>query len=218
MLNVPIRKTASRNMFYAENGCKCRTKKEITGESGQIRKGCSVIKKGEVYEEKFFDKKIKKFKEKCFLKEIKVAYAEFINENIRDDNEKLMVFNRDVIYLPMKKIGKSNPNESKIKAAVIKWNRTAAQISGRMPTEHIREIKREEIEKPLKEVRRSGEYIGDGYEKTVDRAATTLFRFCNGWIMLSEEVRPKPGEDFFFRLLDKCRAKVKSRSERDWER
>ncbi|MFR8038557.1 MAG: MobA/MobL family protein [Anaerovoracaceae bacterium] len=221
MLDVPIRKTAPRNMFYDESGRKCRTKKEITDESGQIRKGCSIIKKGEIYEEKFFDKKIKKFKEKSFLEEIKAAYAEFINENIKDDNEKLTVFNRDGIYLPMRKIGKNNPNENKIKAnnrAVIKWNRTAAQISGRMPTEHIREIKREEIEKPLKEVRRSGEYIGDSYEKTVNRAAATLFRFYNRWIMLSEEVRSKPGEDFFFRLLDKCRAKVKSRSERDWER
>ena len=31
-----------------------RTKKEIMGENGQIRKGCTVIKKGEVYESHLF--------------------------------------------------------------------------------------------------------------------------------------------------------------------
>lgn len=44
-------KIASRSVFYDETGKRVRTKKEITGEDGKIRPGCTVIKKGEVYEQ-----------------------------------------------------------------------------------------------------------------------------------------------------------------------
>ena len=49
-LDEPIIKTASRNMFYDENGKHVRTKKEILGEDGEIREGCHIVKKGEIYE------------------------------------------------------------------------------------------------------------------------------------------------------------------------
>ena len=51
------RKIASRNMFYDETGKHVRTKKEILDEDGNLRPGCKVIKKGEVYETKFFSPK-----------------------------------------------------------------------------------------------------------------------------------------------------------------
>ena len=50
LLPEPDIKRATRSVFYDETGKRVRTKKEITGEDGQIRKGCTVIKKGEVYE------------------------------------------------------------------------------------------------------------------------------------------------------------------------
>ena len=50
LLPEPDIKIATRSVFYDETGKRVRTKKEITGEDGQIRKGCTVIKKGEVYE------------------------------------------------------------------------------------------------------------------------------------------------------------------------
>ena len=51
------RKIASRNMFYNESGRHVRTKKEILDGDGKVRRGCRVIKKGEVYERILFDKK-----------------------------------------------------------------------------------------------------------------------------------------------------------------
>ena len=54
LLDEPIIKTASRNMFYDENGKHVRTKKEILGEDGEIREGCHIVKKGEIYEKKLF--------------------------------------------------------------------------------------------------------------------------------------------------------------------
>ena len=50
-------KVASRNMFYDESGKHVRTKKEILDESGDIRNGCKIIRKGEVYEKKEFSVK-----------------------------------------------------------------------------------------------------------------------------------------------------------------
>ena len=50
LLKEPIIKTASRNMFYDEQGKHVRTKKEILDGDGDIRNGCRVVKKGEVYE------------------------------------------------------------------------------------------------------------------------------------------------------------------------
>lgn len=51
LLPEPDIKIASRSVFYDETGKRVRTKKEITGEDGKIRPGCTVIKKGEVYEQ-----------------------------------------------------------------------------------------------------------------------------------------------------------------------
>lgn len=221
MLAEPERKVASRNMFYDENGRHCRTKREILDDDGKVRTGCSIVKKGEIYEEHFFDKKIAAFKDKSFTREIKEAYTDLINECINDENEKLKVFNKDGIYLPMKKIGKNNPNEKNIRAnnrMVLEWNNVASQAVELMPTEHIREVKRTEIQEPLKEINWTGKPIGNLYEKIVNRAIKTLIRFVDRWMLLPNYNRPKPGEEFFYGLLDRCRAKMKTKADRDWER
>ena len=58
----PEEKIATRNMFYNEQGHHVRTKKEILDGDGNIRKGCKIIKKGEVYERKIFTIKDGRFK------------------------------------------------------------------------------------------------------------------------------------------------------------
>lgn len=71
LLDEPIIKIASRNMFYDEHGKHVRTKKEILGEDGEIREGCHIVKKGEVYEKKLFTAKDERFKSNSFLDEVK---------------------------------------------------------------------------------------------------------------------------------------------------
>ena len=46
-LEDPIEKIATRNLFYDERGKHVRTKKEILSETGEIRTGCNIIKKGD---------------------------------------------------------------------------------------------------------------------------------------------------------------------------
>lgn len=128
LLPEPDIKIATRSVFYDETGKRVRTKKEITGEDGQIRKGCTVIKKGEVYESHLFTVKDDKFKSEPFLREVKEIYTDLINRHIADPEQQLKVFDKNSVYLPTKKIGKNNPKAAEIEAdnaARQEWNRTA---------------------------------------------------------------------------------------------
>lgn len=135
LLEQPIEKIATRNMFYDESGKHIRTKKEILGEDGQIRVGCKVIAKGEVYERNLFTIKNARFKNEGFLDELKRSYTDLINLYVKDDKQKLKVFDRNGVYLPMKKIGKNNPKAEQIVAdnqMRTKWNVTvdSALVAG----------------------------------------------------------------------------------------
>lgn len=149
LLDEPIEKVAVRNMFYNETGRHVRTKKEILDGSGQIRDGCRIIPKGEVYEQKLFTIKDSRFKSDSFLDEVKKSYTELINIYVRDDKEKLKVFDRKSAYLPMKKIGKNNPKATQIEADNLqrkRWNQTVdrALLSG-VPEQQIIEVRKVQI-------------------------------------------------------------------------
>ena len=135
LLPEPEVKIATRSVFYDELGKRVRTKKEITGEDGQIREGCTVIKKGEAYEKHLFTAKDEVFKNERFLDEAKQFYTALINRHIHDPERRLKVFDPNSVYLPTKKIGKNNPKAAEIEAdnaARHDWNRTAdmALVSG----------------------------------------------------------------------------------------
>ena len=158
LLPEPDIKIATRSVFYDETGKRVRTKKEITGEDGQIRKGCTVIKKGEVYESHLFTVKDDKFKSEPFLREVKEIYTDLINRHISDPEQQLKVFDKNSVYLPTKKIGKNNPKAAEIEAdnaARQEWNRTAdmALLSGIEETK-ILEIKKEEREAFIESIKK----------------------------------------------------------------
>lgn len=161
LLDEPIEKVAARNMFYDETGRHVRTKKEILDGSGQIRNGCRIIPKGEVYERKLFTIKDSRFKSDSFLDEVKKSYTELINIYVRDDKEKLKVFDRKSAYLPMKKIGKNNPKAKQMEVDNLqrkRWNQTVdrALISG-VPEQQIIEVRKVQIgRKASQSIRQSG--------------------------------------------------------------
>ena len=92
LLPEPDIKIATRSVFYDETGKRVRTKKEITDENGQIRKGCTVIKKGDVSESHLFKTKDERFKSEAFIAEAKEVYTELINSHISDPEQRLKVF------------------------------------------------------------------------------------------------------------------------------
>lgn len=176
-LEQPEEKTATRNMFYDEQGRHVRTKKEILDADGNIRKGCKIIKKGEVYERKIFTVKDGRFKQQSFLDEAKVFYTDLINRMVINDKDRLSIFDKNGPYLATKKIGKNNPKAEEIKAdneIRMEWNRAVdrAIVSG-VPDTEIVELKKTEITDKVKDsIEQNGnkpELFGD-----IVRAAVVL--------------------------------------------
>lgn len=100
-------------------------KKEILDENGNIRKGCKIVKKGEIYERNLFTAKNKLFKQENFVDEVKHFYTDLINLLVKDDKEKLHVFDSSGLYLATKKIGKNNPKAEQIQTdneMRMRWN------------------------------------------------------------------------------------------------
>ena len=117
--------------------------------------GCSIVKKGEVYEKKLFTAKDERFKCNSFLDEVKHSYTDLINIYVQDEKQKLQVFECGSVYLATKKIGKNNPKAQEIEADNQKrreWNRAVdmALISG-VPEPKIMEMERKEITEPIRE-------------------------------------------------------------------
>ena len=126
-----------------------RTKKEILDDSGNVRKGCKIVKNGEVYERTLFTAKNKLFKQEHYLDEAKRFYTDLINLLIEDDKNKHHVFDRNGLYLATKKIGKNNPKEEQIKKdneVRMQWNHEVDRaIVSQVLVDEIRQIKNEFI-------------------------------------------------------------------------
>ena len=191
LLPEPDVKIASRSVFFDETGKRVRTKKEITGEDGQIRKGCTVIKKGEVYESHLFTAKDTRFKGEPFLREIKEVYTELINRHISDPEQHLRVFDKNSVYLPTKKIGKNNPKEDEINAdnaARQEWNRTAdmALLSG-ISEAKILEVKQTEIHEKTSQSIKSKGWLPGLFRSIVSKAKDFLQN-----LIREHDMPPKP--------------------------
>ncbi len=191
MLKEPHIKTATRNMFYNENGKHVRTKKEILDADGNIREGCRVVPKGEIYESHIFAPKKDYFKSKAFTREVKETYTNLINEYVKEESEKLSVFQPGSVYLATKKIGKNNPKAAEIKAdnnARQEWNRTVdvALIEG-VPEEKILEVKRTEItDKISQSIKDNGRQ--PGFFRVILTAAVEFLTDC----IQKLRIPPKP--------------------------
>ena len=191
LLPEPEVKIATRSVFYDELGKRVRTKKEITGEDSKIREGCTVIKKGEVYESHQFSQKDEIFKNKLFLDEVKQFYTALNNRHIEDPERRLKVFDPNSIYLPTKKVGKNNPKAAEIEAdnaARQDWNRTAdmALVSG-IAEAKIIEIKNEHV---YNEASRSAQKHGwlPGLFRGIIQKAKEILQV----LIRETEVPPKP--------------------------
>ncbi len=214
LLPEPDIKIATRSVFYDETGKRVRTKKEITGEDGQIRNGCTVIKKGEVYESHLFTVKDDKFKSEPFLREVKEIYTDLINRHISDPEQQLKVFDKNSVYLPTKKIGKNNPKAAEIEAdnaARQEWNRIAdmALISG-IPEAKILEVKQIEIHEKASQSIKSKGWLPNLFRGIVAKAKDFLQN-----LIREKDMPPKPTLDIDmaeFRYMRNLMIKVQDKA------
>ncbi len=214
LLAEPEVKIATRSVFFDETGKRVRTKKEITGEDGQIRKGCTVIPKGGIYEQHLFTVKDGRFKSEPFLEEVKRNYTVLINRHIADPEQHLRVFNPDSIYLPTKKIGKNNPKAAEIEAdnaARQEWNRTAdmALVSG-IAEAKILEVKKEEIHQKASQSIKAHGWLPNLFRSIVNKAKEFLQN-----LIRQTELPPKPVLNLDmaeFRTMQKLMIRVQDRA------
>ena len=214
LLPEPDIKRATRSVFYDETGKRVRTKKEITGEDGQIRKGCTVIKKGEIYESHLFTVKDDKFKSEPFLREVKEIYTDLINRHISNPEQQLKVFDKNSVYLPTKKIGKNNPKAAEIEtdnAARQEWNRTAdmALISG-ISEAKILEVKQTEIHDKASQSIKSKGWLPNLFRGIVTKAKDFLQN-----LIQEKDMPPKPTLDINmaeFRTMQKLMIKAQDKA------
>ena len=149
----PEVKIASRNMFYDESGKHVRTKKEILDQNGNLKQGCTIIKKGEAYETNRFENKNSYFKSAKFLDEIKHMYTDYLNSYL-DQKDKMKVFDNNDLYLPTKKVGKNNPQAKSIiktNAKRTEWNKAVDKaLEMNIPKAYIKLVKYNQIIVPMK--------------------------------------------------------------------
>ena len=214
LLPEPDIKIATRSVFYDETGKRVRPKKEITGEDGQIRKDCTVIKKGEIYESHLFTVKDDKFKSEPFLREVKEIYTDLINRHISNPEQQLKVFDKNSVYLPTKKIGKNNPKAAEIEtdnAARQEWNRTAdmALISG-ISEAKILEVKQTEIHDKASQSIKSKGWLPNLFRGIVTKAKDFLQN-----LIQEKDMPPKPTLDINmaeFRTMQKLMIKAQDKA------
>lgn len=82
-------------------------------------------------------------------------YTDFINELVKEDQNKLTVFRHDGPYLATKKIGKHNPKEAEIKADNAKWQEwnhaVDEALTAGLSEKKICQVKKDCIQKPIQE-------------------------------------------------------------------
>lgn len=148
-------KRAGRNMFFDEAGRHVRTKKEILDVDGNVRPGCRILAKGEIYDIKWFSERKDVFKNRNFLDDVKVMYTDLINKAVDREEDKLRIFDASGPYLSTKKIGKNNPKEEEIRSdnqLRQEWNQIVDQvlIAGGSQ-EEVTEFKQEEVVQKVSE-------------------------------------------------------------------
>ena len=71
LLEEPKEKVAPRALFFDEAGKRCYKKAEILDDAGEIRPGCRIVAKGEIYERRFFGAVDQTFSQKGWLRKAK---------------------------------------------------------------------------------------------------------------------------------------------------
>ena len=113
-------KVAPRNLFFDEQGKRRYKRREILNEAGDLRPGCRIVSKGEVYEQRFFGAADPQFHFKSWLEAAKREWLlPLLNGPLRSDVE-YRLFDYSQGKLPQQHIGKNLLPEQK--AVVQEYN------------------------------------------------------------------------------------------------
>lgn len=112
LLKEPEEKIAPRALFFDEEGKRHYKKVEILDDAGELRPGCKIVKKGEVYERRCFSSVDQTFSHKGWLREAKKEWLlPLRNGELRGDVE-ITEYDKASGKLPQQHVGKTRNSDS----------------------------------------------------------------------------------------------------------
>lgn len=85
LLQEPVSKVATRNLFFDEQGKRHYKKAEVLDEAGELRPGCRIVPKGDVYETKVFGSVDQSFSRRAWIRAAKTDWLlPLLNGPLRD--------------------------------------------------------------------------------------------------------------------------------------
>lgn len=107
LLQEPVIKVAERNLFFNAEGKRVYKKSEILDADKQLLPGCRIVKKGEIYEQRYFSSANPKFQSKRWLQHVKSnVILPLLNGKLRGDVE-IKEYDRSTGELPYQHVGKN---------------------------------------------------------------------------------------------------------------
>ena len=134
LLKEPEVKVAPRKLFFDEQGKRCYKKGEVLGEDGQLRPGCKIVNKGEIYERRYFSSVDPSFSSKAWLKDCKTNWVLPLRNGVLKGDVEIKEFDPKSGKLPQQKVGALDHIDdpaAKAKAARIEeYNRNVREFNG----------------------------------------------------------------------------------------
>lgn len=87
LLEEPVIKIAERNLFFDADGKRHYKKSEILDDDGELLPGCSIVKKGEIYEQRYFSDVDLSVRKKEWLDRVKKEVLRLRNDELKGDVE-----------------------------------------------------------------------------------------------------------------------------------
>ena len=134
LLPEPEVKVAPRKLFFDEQGKRCYKKADVLGEDGQLRPGCTIVNKGEIYERRYFSSVDPSFSSKAWLKDCKTNWVLPLRNGVLKGDVEIKEFDPNSGKLPQQKIGALKEIDDPVaqaKAARIEaYNRNIREFNG----------------------------------------------------------------------------------------
>ena len=134
LLPEPVVKVAPRALFFDETGKRCYKKKEIQDEAGDLRPGCRIVAKGEIYERRFFSAVDPSFSQKGWLKDCKANWLLPLRNGDLKGDVTITMYNKDSGKLAQQHVGPvkhvDDPAAKEKAAQISEYNKAVKEFNG----------------------------------------------------------------------------------------
>lgn len=121
LLKEPVIKIADRALFFDAQGKRRYKKSEILDENKQLLPGCRIVKKGEIYEQRYFGSVDSKYSSKSWIKDVKTnVILPLRNGKLKGDIE-ITEFDASTGKLAQQHIG-NNVRDPEIRERIQEYN------------------------------------------------------------------------------------------------